>query len=327
MNRHSLRRRLALLLLAALLPVGCGCGSGKKKIRVFAADSLNASFRELEQEFEKLHPDMDVVLDIHGSLLLARIAPVRRVDVVAVADHRLVEKILHPEHSNWVVKFAATEVVLAHYTASKYQDEITPDNWFDILLRPDVKYGIADPAQDPCGYHAHLVWKLAERHYFASKGSPRKLFDQLDAHCPKQYIALDALRLISDFLTINRIDYAFVYKCHAKDLNLPYTPLPREINLGDRSLAKTYAATEANVPNFRGETETITASPIAYGLTIPKDAPNKPGAAAFVRFLLSPQGQAILERSDYQPLVPARVPKWAAPNLPPFLRSTLTTTD
>jgi molybdate/tungstate transport system substrate-binding protein len=310
-----IRRLLALLALLLALPLA-GCGGGKEKVRVFAADSLSASFQELKREFEKAHPDTEVILDIHGSILLTRLVPIRRADLVAVADHRLIEKILSPKHCRWAAEFATTEIVLARTTSSKYQAEINAENWFDILLRPDVTFGMADPALDPCGYYTHLVWKLAEKHYFASKGNPRRLYDQLLAHCPPERIATDALALISQLLSTNRVDYAFVYKCHARDLNLPYTPLPPEVNLGQLALQPLYATVDAVVPNYRGSMETMTGSAIAYGLSIPVDAPNPQGAEAFLRFLLSEQGQAILRRSDFVPVVPARVPAWCRDAIP-----------
>jgi molybdate/tungstate transport system substrate-binding protein len=273
----------------------------------------------MKRAFEKAHPDTEVLLDIHGSILLCRIVPIRRADVVAVADHRLIEKILSPQHSAWVAQFASTEIVLARTASSKYQTELTTDNWFDILLRPDVTYGIADPALDPCGYYTRLAWKMAEKHYFASKGNPRRLYDELVARCPRERAATDALSLISEFLATNRVDYAFVYKVHARDLKLPYTPLPKEVNLGQLDLQALYAGVEANVPNYRGGTETMTGSAIAYGITIPVDPPNPAGAEAFLRFVLSEQGQAILRRSDFAPIVPPRVPRWCAASVPPSL--------
>ncbi|NQT51612.1 extracellular solute-binding protein [bacterium] len=311
-------RRLLFLSLALLAVLPTGCGSGKKKIRVFAADALAASFGEMKREFEKAHPDSEVILDIHGSILLTRIVPVRRADVVAVADHRLVEKILAPDHCRWVAKFASTELVLARTTSSKYQAEINSDNWFDILLRPDVSYGTADPALDPCGYYTHLVWKLAEKHYAASNGG-RRLYGELVKGCAREHVSRDALSLISEVLSTNRVDYAFVYKVHARDLKLPYTPLPPEINLGRLDLEEQYATVEANVPNYRGGTETMTAAAIAFGLSIPSDSINPEGAAAFIRFVVSEKGRAILKRSDFVSISPPAVAKWGAAKVPPGL--------
>ncbi|MFW6108335.1 MAG: extracellular solute-binding protein [bacterium] len=309
---------LVAVAAAGLLSLGlAGCGDGREPLRVFAADALKASFDDVEAEYEKLHPDTDVILDIHGSILLCRMVPMRRGDVVAVADHRLVEKILAPKHADWVAKFASTEIVLAGHSGSRYRDEINGENWFDILLRDDVTYGIADPSQDPCGYYTRLCWELAEDHYFTDRGEKRPLARQLAAGCPKKHIARDALSLISELLSIGRVDYAFVYRVHARDLKLPFTLLPSEINLGDPALADHYESAQALVPNYRGGTETMTGTYIAFGLTIPPDALNPQGARDFVAFLLSDRGRAILARSEFVPIQPALVPAWGQmPDLP-----------
>jgi len=302
-----LGRLAALAAAAALLPA---CDSGRTTIHVHAADALAISFRELEREFEKAHPEIDVRLDIMGSVLLTRFAPLKRADVVAVADHRLVEKILSPKHAAWVAQFATTEVVLARHRSSRRQSEITQDNWYEILLDPEIHYGYANPSQDPCGYYARFCWELAQKHYFASKGNDRPLARQLDEGCPDKHIARDALSLISEHLNMARVDYAFVYRVHAIDLKLPHTRLPKEINLGDRRLAQDYGSVHVNVPDYRGGRETLTGSPIAFGITVLREAPRPEQAAEFVKFALSKEAQAILVRSGFEPIAPARVPKW-----------------
>ena len=300
---------LAVGAVALLLAVGCG-KSENKTLQVWGADALAASLREMKSEFEKLHPDAHVALNIHGSVLVTRLVPDREADVVALADHRLVQKVLAPDTADWVAKFVSNEIVLAGHASSKRRAEITSDNWCEVLLKPDIQFGIADPTQDPCGYWSRLVWHLAEKHYFASKGQQRPLVQQLIEKCPEKNIALDATRLISDLLVPARVDYAFVYKTHAVDYKLPYTPLPKEINLGDPAHAGDYAAAEISVPDYRGGRETIKGTFIAFGLTIPKKARQPELAREFVRFMLSQKGMDILKRSGFNPITPARVPRW-----------------
>ncbi|HUT36595.1 MAG TPA: extracellular solute-binding protein [Planctomycetota bacterium] len=316
MRKNRRRSTLAAIAVAAALAI-TGCEDGRRTLRVFAADALAASFRDIENAFEKQDPDVDVRLEVMGSVMATRLVPLRRGDVLAVADHRLIEKILGEAHAGWVAKFASTEIVLAGHTSSSHRAEITSDNWYEILLRPDVRFGIANPSQDPCGYYARLSWELAQKHYFTSKGNPRPLARQLIAKCPPEFVALDANELIAAYLNMARIDYAFVYKVHAVDLKLPFTTLPKEVNLGDPSLGDSYGTVQVNVPNYRGGTETLTGSAIAFGITLLSDAPNAPDARDFVRFVLSPQGQAILKVSGFQPIVPARVPRWG--KVPEFL--------
>ncbi len=313
---HKLCRGSILVTIVVALAV-TGCDEGRRTVRVFAADALAASFRDVEHSFEKLHPDVDVRLEVMGSIMATRLVPLRRGDVLAVADHRLVEKILGEAHAGWVAKFASTEIVLAGHTSSSHRAEINSDNWYEILLKPDVRFGIANPSQDPCGYYARMSWELAQKHYFATRGDPRPLARELQQACRPEFVAIDALELISAYLNMARVDYAFVYKVHAIDLKLPYTPLPKEVNLGDLSLGDYYASVQVNVPNYRGGTETLTGGAIAFGITLINDAPNPADAQEFIRFVLSTRGQEILRRSGFNPISPARVPRWG--KAPQFL--------
>jgi molybdate/tungstate transport system substrate-binding protein len=309
--------RIAALALAAATALLPGCGSGRKTVRVFAADALAISFREIEHAFEEQHPDIDIRLDIKGSVLATRFAPLSRADVLAVADHRLVEKILSPKHATWVAKFASTEMVLAGHRSSSRRSELTAENWHEILLSPSISYGYANPSQDPCGYYARLSWELSERYYFASRDDRRPVARQLRDKCPDGNIARDALSLIAEHLNMARIDYAFVYRVHAIDQKLFHIRLPREINLGDLSLADHYGAVQITVPDYHGGTETLTGSPVAFGITALRGAPRPKEAQQFVRFVLSDEGQAILKRSGFEPIQPARVPAWG--QCPEFL--------
>jgi len=311
-------RPLALLsacLLGAAVP---GCGTDEAAtLHVWGADALAASLREMKAKFERLHPNCRVALNIHGSVLVTRLIRDHDADVAALADYRLVQKVLSPDIADWVAKFASNEIVIAGHASSKRRDEINSDNWFDILLKPDIQFAIANPTQDPCGYWSRLAWILAEKHYFTSKGINRPLVQQLIANCPRKNIALDANHLISDLLIPARVDYAFVYKTHAVDYKLPYTPLPKEINLGDPAHAADYAQAEISVPDYRGGHETIKGTYIAFGITVTRKARHPELARDFVRFVLSPHGQEILRRSGFNIVSPARVPAWC--KVPDFL--------
>ena len=311
------RTLLAALVAPLSVLLATGCGETRTTLRVFGADSLAASFREIEGAFEKLHPDIDVQVNTLGSVMVARVAPERGADLVALADHRLVEKVLTPKHTSWVVKFVTTEIVLAYTTASKRRADITPDNWFDILLDPQIRYGCARPNQDPCGYYTRISWQLAQNHYFTSRGQTRPLVKQLIDQLPPERIARDANALVGEQLNMARIDYAFVYRTHAVDHKLPFITLPREINLGDATLANLYAAAEGTAPDYKGGSEMLKGAPIAFGISIFDNTPHPKAAKAFVRFVLSDQGLAILERSQFRPIRPALVPPWS--QVPEFL--------
>lgn len=315
---HTLCRSstLAAIVVAAAFAV-TGCDEGRRPVSVFAADALAASLRDVERVFEEQHPDVDVRLEVMGSVMATRLVQPRRGDVLAVADCRLIEQVLSEGRAGWAAKFASTEIVLAGHTSSAHRAEITADNWYDILLKPDVRFGIADPSQDPCGYYTRVSWELAQKHYFGSRGSPRPLARELQDRCRPEFVALDAKELVSAYLNMARVDYAFVHKAQAIDLKLPFTPLRKEVNLGDLALEDYYGTVQVSVPNYRGGTETLAGSSIALGITLIKDAANPSDAKEFIRFVLSPEAHRILKVSGFQPIAPATIPAWG--KVPEFL--------
>lgn len=294
-------------------------GEQKKTLRVFAADALAHSFTRIKSEFEKEHPDVNIELEFQGSVVLLRLVPLRKCDVAAVADARLVERMLNPHTATWVVKFGTTEMVIGHTDAGKYASEITPDNWYEILLRKDVHYSHADPTQDPCGYFAMLCWKLAEKHY-ATKTGHRRLYEELKAGCDPRHVKEDALTLLSLLETSAAYDYAFLYRCHVVDHHLPFVSLPPAINLGDPGLESQYAKAQTEVPSYRGGVETISGSCVSFGITITEGCRNRTIAQEFVRFVLSEKARAILRDSAIVPLDPPVVPSWG--RIPAFLEGT-----
>ena len=60
-------------------------------------------------------------------------------------------------------------MILAYTNESKYGDEINTENWYEILRRPDVRYGFSNPNDDPAGYRSQIVTQLAEFYYNDSK--------------------------------------------------------------------------------------------------------------------------------------------------------------
>ncbi|MEP0844111.1 MAG: substrate-binding domain-containing protein [Phycisphaerae bacterium] len=319
---HENRGRILTILGVALGIIVVGFllrprgGDPKKTLRVFAADSLAQSLPRIKRAFEKEHPDIHLEIEFQGSVVLLRLVPLRRCDVAIVADARLVERMLRPHTATWVAKFATTEMVIAYTDASKYAAQITPDNWYDVLLRKDVHYSHGDPTQDPCGYFALLCWKLAERHYAAETGN-RRLYDELKSGCDPRHVRADALELVSVLESKTAYDYAFVYRCLAVDHRLPCVRLPRAINLGDVGSESQYAQVQTEVPSYRGGVETVSGSCITFGATIPENCGNREAAEEFVRFVLSEKARAILNDSAITPLDPPTVPSWG--RVPPFL--------
>jgi ABC-type molybdate transport system substrate-binding protein len=115
-----------------------------------------------------------------------------------------------------------------------------------------------------------------------------------------------------------RADYAFIYRSVAHGHNVPYVRLVPEVNLADPGQAAFYA--QAKVKLEQPE-RTIRGAPIMYGLTVPPNAANPHGGAAFVAGLLSGEGRRILEGNGFDAL-----PEYVCDHpdrLPPTLREGL----
>ena len=271
---------------------------------VFHAGSLTVPMLKLARGFEAAHPGVAVNAEASGSTAAARkISDLHReADVMMSADYRVINQLLIPDYAAWNVQFARNTMVIAYTNRSKYANEITPKNWFQVLLRSGVVFGHSDPNLDPCGYRTLMVWQLAEE-YYKLPGLANELIDA----CPLGNIRPKAEGLLA-LLQSGDMDYAFEYRSVAVQHNLLFIELPDEINLGSTKLADLYAHAVVKIAGKKpGETMTVTGAPIVYGVTIPTSAPHPELAIEFVRFLLGPQGQEILNEAGQPPIVPAVV--------------------
>ena len=299
------RTRWSLLPVIALLSslVACGRREAATPLVVFNAGSLAAPFRDLLEAFRAIHPGAVPAQENSGSLEAARkITELGKVpDVLAVADYAVIDRLVRPAHASWQVMFARNAMVLAYTDRSAGADEVNGSNWWQVLLRPGVRVGRSDPALDPAGYRALMVLQLAERHY-AEPGLAAKLLLAM----PPRFIRPKEADLTA-LLQAGELDYAWTYRSIAKTTGLRFVELPAEIDLGDPALAGSYAAAKVLVPGAKrtgGEMLELTGEPIVYALTIPTAAPHPELARAFVQFVLSDSGRAIIERNGLVPIVP-----------------------
>ncbi|MGH7658487.1 MAG: extracellular solute-binding protein, partial [Gemmatimonadales bacterium] len=290
------RRQFYATLLGLVLVAGCGEDSSTERgpLTVFNAGSLARPFKDLLDAFVAAHPDVTVAQENAGSLETARkLTELNRIpDVVALADYRIFPELLMPEHVEGYELFATNSMVLVYSDRSIGADEITPENWWEIVQRPGVRAGHSNPALDPNGYRTLMVFQLAEQYY----GEPG-LEDRLKAAFPERYMRPKEADLTA-LIQAGELDYAFSYASIAHSTGLGSVDLPAEIDLSNPSLAEFYALATVQVPGatpddtleFRGE-------PIMYALAIPKAAPHPDLAREFVQFVLSAEGQGILENA------------------------------
>jgi molybdate/tungstate transport system substrate-binding protein len=314
---HSLVRTLLAATFLATLPHRLPAQASAPltgSLVVFNAGSLGLAIKNLLLAFKKANPDVTTAQESSGSLEAARkLTELGKIpDVLAVADYSIIPKLLIPAQTDWYATFANNSLVLAFRNESQAALEINAQNWYRILLRDGSRTGRADPSLDPAGYRTLMVWQLAERYY-----RQPNLAALLKNASPMRYVRPKEADLTA-LLQLGELDYIWTYVSLAHTNGFRWVDLPAEINLSDPTKAAGYAAARVVLPgatNAPGDTVVFQGEPIVYALTIPKGAPHPEVAEAFVRFVLSPAGQAIVAEAGLQPMVP---PVLGGPGRPPL---------
>lgn len=295
-------RLVALLALAAAFfstqPLHA---ASEEKLIVFHAGSLAIPFKEMKERFVSHHPGVQIYLEAAGSRTCARkITDLKRpCDVMASADYTVIESLLIPDYADWNISFATNEMAIMYRPDSQLSKEINANNWYRILLRDGVEYGHSDPNADPCGYRTMLVWELAEIHYKVPG-----LYKQLIENCPPRNIRPKETDLIA-ILEAGQIDYLFIYRSVCEQHRMPFVRLPVEINLQSVRYEAFYKKARIQVSGKKpGTFIEKTGKPMVYGITIPKNAPNRDMAVRFVAFVVGPEGQEIMRRNGQPPISP-----------------------
>jgi molybdate/tungstate transport system substrate-binding protein len=308
--------------------------AGRTPLVVFGAGSLIVPFDALEAAFEAKYPQIDVRPEYHGSIQVIRHATELHepIDVVATADATLIPMLMtdttDPDtglpYADWHIRFASNHLALAHQPDSKHSSELTADNWPEVLARPDVKVGIADPRFDAAGYRAFMAVVLAQERdqqytYFndlfkdqftqpvtlflddemATVTVPEVLEPAPGAHIVLRGASIQLIALLES----GDLDYAFEYESVIRQHGLPMLSLPDEENLGSADHEADYARVEVvlNFQRFASVKPVFRGERIAYGITIPTNAPHPAEASQFIAFLLGPEGRAVME-ANYHPM-------------------------
>jgi molybdate/tungstate transport system substrate-binding protein len=321
-----------LMLIFIISVSGCGTAEDKKtEIFILNAGSLVIPMEQLEKEFEELNPDIDVKYEGHGSIQVVRhITEIGDLaDIAMVADYSLLPLLMYPAEmpdggafADWHIQFATNQLGIAFTPESKYADEITADNWYEILRRADVNLGFSDPRLDAVGYRSLMLLQLAEEYY-----GDKEIFNDLvtsnfnatvrsseynynytitvpellESTNDRIYLRGFSVQLLA-LLESNQIDYAFEYESVALQHGLNFIDLPAEIDLSQEKLTEYYDKVTVKLDYQRYKTvmPIFEGLPIIYGITIPYSAPHPEEAIRFIEFILGENGQKIL-RDNYQP--------------------------
>jgi len=286
----------------------------KEPIVVLHAGSLSVPFAEIEKVFEEKYPQYDVQREPSGSIAAARKVTDlgRAADVMGSADYQVIDAMLIPNNAKFNAQFATNEMVLAYTDKSKFSKEINEKNWTDIFMKEGVVVGHSNPNLDPCGYRSILVTMLAEK-YYVKPGLYQTLFNYGDHYevgeeNPKKVVVRPKETDLLGLLEAGQYDYLFIYKSVADQHHLKYVTLPEAISLKSAKYDNVYSEVSFNIDGKKpGEVEKQVGAPMVYGLSIfenAKSPANKAGAVAFVNFILSPEGQAIMKKNGQDAMNP-----------------------
>ncbi len=337
---------IALMAAICLVCVPAGCAPKQKTpLRVFYAGSLIIPFDSIEKAYEAKHADIDLQMEGHGSIQVIRhVTDIHDlIDVAVTADYALIPMLMYhaqvPEtgqpYASWYVKFATNRLALAFRPESRFAQEISSSNWYEILSKSDVKVGLSDPRFDAVGYRALMALQLAEQEYgqpslfediignaFTLPVRARQQDGRISIHVPEivetkkdSNLVMRAYSIqLINLLEAGSLDYAFEYESVVRQHGLQLLTLPDGINLGSEQFATQYKKVQVQLdfqrfaqvqPVFEGEV-------IGYGVTIPTNAPQPKLAEAFVAFLIGPEGQRILRDNQQPTLAPPLADNLAA---------------
>lgn len=298
-------KKYFLLITAALMSISIFSQKKNDAISgdliIFHAGSLSVPFKEIAAEFNKLYPNVKILMESAGSVASARkITDLNRpCDIMASSDYGVIDNMLIPKYADWNIKFVSNELSIVYQEKSRVAGQINSKNWVELLMKKEVAFGRADPNADPCGYRTVISLHLAEKFY--KKPGLAKMISGKD----QNYIRPKEVDLLA-LLESGSIDYIFLYRSVAIQHKLKYLVLPDEINLKSMGFAAQYATAVTEINGKEpGKKETVKGEPMVYGVTMLRDAPNKPAAIAFLQFLLTREkGMKIMEKNGQPSVLP-----------------------
>jgi molybdate/tungstate transport system substrate-binding protein len=186
----------------------------------------------------------------------------RRADVFISALPSVNTTLMGQANGDWVrwyTSFATSPLVIGYNPRSRFASDLKSAAWYGVMTLPGFRLGRTDPALDPKGALTVQFLQLAAQYYHQSDLRARVLGPDDN---PAQVFPEETL---VGRLEAGQLDAGFFYTLEAVQAHIPYIAPPAAIALGAE-----------------------------YTVTVVRGAPNPDGAAAFVAYMLGPQGRRIM---------------------------------
>ncbi|MGI0131542.1 MAG: substrate-binding domain-containing protein [Thermoplasmata archaeon] len=313
---------------------GGGAPPGSPILSITAAGTLGTLFPRVGDALANASPGVDAPLSAQqyqGSLAaLAQITVAHATyDVAAAADYRLIPQLLEPTYASYEVIFATTPEVLAYDPSIPAFAGINTTNWPSKLVVSGAPLAIANASTDPNGFNEIFVLELEGLetngslaslydHYFTT---PVGSFAQPDPSTTRVEPETQAAAL----LATHQIAAFIIYRSYAVAHGLAFVPLDPLVGLGglDPASIAAYAKATTTIDTPLGP-ELVRGAPVAFGATVPANAPNPSLGVDFLDLLLSPEGASLLVGAGFDPVTPGwtdapgHVPAILAPDVIPL---------
>ncbi|HEY2114363.1 MAG TPA: substrate-binding domain-containing protein, partial [Candidatus Angelobacter sp.] len=190
---------------------------------------------------------------------------------------------------------AHTEMVIAYSPKSRFASRFDAaakgkEDLWRILLEPGLRFGRTDPVTDPQGRNIIFTTMLAAK----ATRQPDLVEKILGPAINERQIFTEPTVMAR--LQSGELDASSAYKIQPGPLNLPYVPLPAEINLSGQNVRTEHPDVTLSVGG-----KSYTPEPLIYYAAVLKDAPNAKGAGAFMEWLKGNEAQAIFRKYNYDP--------------------------
>ncbi len=217
---------------------------------------------------------------------------------------------LWPAHSHYVLAFATDPLVVAYSAKSEYASQLDAirsgqrplKDLFTLMEKPGFRLARTDPTADPQGAFFILMVRLAQRELHLPAGTADRILGTSASNpigSSSQIVDEDA---IAADIASGSVDAGSDFVTEARQFHLRYITLPPSLDFASPSDASLYATMRLDLSTgpFTGGLITLTETYVLPPSGQARSSADASADAAWLAFMLSTKGQALLRSAGYQ---------------------------